>query len=375
MADRVSRATGRIIADEEGGYQPKYVHGLTIKVERQLRLSLNYGLLIRMNSNQFCPALTPGPQLPRAATSPISVAKGEPSDAPKVSFGNFSDDGFCLSLHEFSHTSPFEWSSSFRPQSLGLCLNLGGTGSIESSRELVTLQPGKAGFFVSGKRALKAWREPGEAHQFVTLRCSADFLRSELGGCDGALHPLVERFLAPTQASPALSETFDLTLEQQRFITEMRQVPVPQGARALWFNSKVLQLLADFFFVRTGEDELFCDRQKRLARERVNRTISLLKQRLTDPPSLQEIGRVVGCSPFYLSRTFSREMQLTIPQYIRKLRMELAAELLRSGRFNVTEAALEVGYSSLSHFSQAFCQTIGCCPALYPLQRTSKANP
>ena len=43
-----------------------------------------------------------------------------------------------------------------------------------------------------------------------------------------------------------------------------------------------------------------------------------------------------------------------------------AAELLRTGRYNVTEAATEVGYSSLSHFSKAFCETIGCCPVLYP---------
>jgi AraC-like DNA-binding protein len=175
--------------------------------------------------------------------------------------------------------------------------------------------------------------------------------------------------------STALSETFDLTLEQHRLIAEMRQVPVPQGARGLWFKSKVLQLLADFFFARTGEGELFCDRQKRLSRERVNRAISVLDQRLADPPSLHELGRIVGCSPFHLSRTFSKEMQLTIPQYIRKLRMERAAELLRSGKFNVTEAALEVGYSSLSHFSQAFCQTIGCCPALYPLGLKSKSQP
>jgi AraC-like DNA-binding protein len=74
----------------------------------------------------------------------------------------------------------------------------------------------------------------------------------------------------------------------------------------------------------------------------------------------------VGCSPFHLSRTFSREMGLTIPQYLRELRMERAAELLLSGNYNVTEAALEVGYSSLSHFSQAFSQTMGRCPGLYP---------
>ena len=59
---------------------------------------------------------------------------------------------------------------------------------------------------------------------------------------------------------------------------------------------------------------------------------------------------------------------MTIPQYTRQLRMERAAELLRSGKFNVTEAALEVGYASLSHFSQAFHETFGCCPGLYPLR-------
>ena len=86
------------------------------------------------------------------------------------------------------------------------------------------------------------------------------------------------------------------------------------------------------------------------------------------PPGLEDLGRSVGCSPFHLSRTFSAATGLTIPQYVRQLRMERAAELLRSGRFNVTEAALEVGYSSLSHFSQAFHETFGCCPGLYPLR-------
>jgi AraC-like DNA-binding protein len=29
---------------------------------------------------------------------------------------------------------------------------------------------------------------------------------------------------------------------------------------------------------------------------------------------------------------------------------------------------MEVGYSSLSHFSQAFHDEFGCCPGLYPLR-------
>ena len=35
---------------------------------------------------------------------------------------------------------------------------------------------------------------------------------------------------------------------------------------------------------------------------------------------------------------------------------------------NVSEAALEVGYSSLSHFTITFRETFACCPGLYPLK-------
>ena len=72
-----------------------------------------------------------------------------------------------------------------------------------------------------------------------------------------------------------------------------------------------------------------------------------------------------GCGAFHLSRTFSQHTGRTVPQYLRQLRLERAAQLLREGRCNVTEAAMEVGYSSLSHFSKAFWEAYGCCPGLY----------
>ena len=89
-------------------------------------------------------------------------------------------------------------------------------------------------------------------------------------------------------------------------------------------------------------------------------------------PTLEQLGKEVGCSAFYLSRTFSQETGSTIPQYLQRLRMDRAAELLRSGKYNVTEAALEVGYSSFSHFSLAFRQTHGCCPGLFPVVKEQK---
>jgi AraC-like DNA-binding protein len=234
----------------------------------------------------------------------------------------------------------------------------------------MTFGPMTAGFYAVTPGAPLVSREAGQHHQFMTFDFSVLFLRKRLGASDGALHPLIEAVVGTDDAALGPGDVRRLTIEQEQLIGQLRFPSVPQGARGLWYEGKVLQLMAEFFFERRRADELFCDRQKRIARERVDRVVGLLRRRLDDPPSLEEIGRAVGCSPFYLSRTFSREMGMTIPQYLRRIRIEKAAELLASGKYNVTEAALEVGYSSLSHFSQAFCQMMGCCPALYPLNKS-----
>jgi AraC family transcriptional regulator len=182
------------------------------------------------------------------------------------------------------------------------------------------------------------------------------------------LHPLVREVVAGQSEKSTVAPTARLTSRQQQLLASLRDAPVLALAQSVWYQAKALEVAAELFFVAPGEKELFCQRQQRLSTERVEKVVSLLQKNLAEPPALEEIGRVVGCSPFHLSRTFSAATGRTIPQYIRQLRMERAAELLKSGKFNVTEAALEVGYSSLSHFSQAFHETFGCCPGLYPLK-------
>ncbi len=289
-------------------------------------------------------------------------------------YGGLHDVGINIEWHDLRPPAPFEWSRSFQPESLELCLNLAGYGSVACAESVVKFEALTAGLFVPGKNALRAWRDAGQQHRFITLQFSARYLRQHLADCDGALHPLVEAFMRHGAGPAGLGEIHRLTMEQERLISQLLHPPVFQAARALWYQSKVLQLMVDFFFERRGADELFCDRQKRLARERVDRVVAILRARLAEPPSLKEIGREAGCSPFYLSRTFSRETSMTIPQYLRKIRMGRAAQLLESGNYNVTEAALAVGYSSLSHFSLAFCQTMGCCPGLYPMRPLAPAK-
>ena len=281
-------------------------------------------------------------------------------------YGGFYDQGVSVEWQEFELTQAFEWSRSFHPESLELCLNLAGHGAVGCEDGVLNFEPLTAGFYLPRAQALQAWRDAGQAHRFLTVEFSSRFLRQQLSKCDGALHPLVEGFVRNDPPRGRLGEIHRLTAAQEQRLAHLQTPPVLQGARSLWYQAKALEIMAEFFFERRGDDELFCDRQKRLAQERVDRVVARLRQHLVEPLSLEGIGREVGCSPFHLSRTFSAQTGMTIPQYLRKLRMERAAELLQSGKYNVTEAAMAVGYSSLSHFSQCFCQTMGCCPGLYP---------
>lgn len=281
-------------------------------------------------------------------------------------YGDFDRLGVSVEWHDFRTEQPLDWGRSFHARSLEFCLNLQGRGAVaEHSGTRSQYSPGSSGYYAIGDEPLVASRDGGEHHRFVTLEFSRSHLQEQLRESEADLDPQMRAAVFEDRRHGVVGIPQPMSTQQRDVVAGLAQPPVPKAAQALWYQSKALELMAHFLF-EPKDPEFFCMRQKRVARDRVARTKELLVRDLANPPTLEMLGQEVGCSPFYLSRIFSREVGLTIPQYLRNLRMERAAEFLRSGRYNVTEAATEVGYSSLSHFSKAFCETIGCCPVLYP---------
>jgi AraC-like DNA-binding protein len=326
----------------------------------------------------------PQPARPANATAKASPEAGSFSEAAawrdvgqgwQPLFGNFRGLGFSIEWHDFVARNELDWSASFHPECVELCLNLEGHGFVASSGARAEFVPRTAGFYHQANESLTARRAAAERHQFLTVEFSYPFLAKHLAGAEATLHPMVRSAIEGCPCQHVSGTTVKLSAGQQQIISTLRQPPVYAAAQPLWYQCKALELAVTFLFQPPKEKEFFCTRQQRLAQERVEQVIFLLKQDLAEPPSLEELGKKIGCSHFYLSRIFSAQTGQTITQYLRRLRMEKAAELLRSGEFNVTEAALEVGYASPSHFSQAFHEAFGCCPGLYPLATpTQKAR-
>lgn len=282
-------------------------------------------------------------------------------------YGDFEQLGLSVEWHGFRTERVLDWGRSFHPRSVEFCLNVDGRGAVGRDGRGV-YEGGTCGYYSVADEPVTASRQARDQHEFVTIEFSQANLQKQLADCEGELEPQVRDAVFPGKNRTIISRPHPMSGEQRNVVATLLQPPVPKAAQSLWYQSKALELIAHFMF-EPKDSEFFCMRQKRVARDRVARTKELLGRDLANPPGLEVLGQEVGCSPFYLSRIFSREVGLTIPQFLRNLRMERAAELLRAGRHNVTEAATEVGYSSLSHFSKAFCETIGCCPVLYPMAK------
>ena len=97
----------------------------------------------------------------------------------------------------------------------------------------------------------------------------------------------------------------------------------------------------------------------------VQRTLELLNQRFRERVSLDETARYAGCSTFHLCRIFRQHTGWTVSRYLAELRLQTALGMLRRSRMAITDIALELGYSSHSHFSAHFKSVFGLTPREY----------
>jgi AraC family transcriptional regulator len=87
--------------------------------------------------------------------------------------------------------------------------------------------------------------------------------------------------------------------------------------------------------------------------------------------TLAEIAAEVGVSPVYLTQIFQRVEGIPLYRYQLRLRLAQALQLLNDYD-DVTELALDLGFSSHSHFSAAFKQVYGQTPSTF--RRSSRQH-
>jgi len=87
--------------------------------------------------------------------------------------------------------------------------------------------------------------------------------------------------------------------------------------------------------------------------------------RYTDPLRLQQIAAACEVSVFRLCRVFLAATSMTVHRYVSRLRLAASLERLADGERDLTALALDLGFSSHSHFSWAFRREFGLSPSAW----------
>jgi YesN/AraC family two-component response regulator len=82
--------------------------------------------------------------------------------------------------------------------------------------------------------------------------------------------------------------------------------------------------------------------------------------------NLTQVSKSLDINASYLSREFSKHFNnLSFGEYIRKLRIEKAIQLIKDNKYSLTEIAYLTGFSDQSHFTRIFKQHTGKNPLAY----------
>ncbi len=95
------------------------------------------------------------------------------------------------------------------------------------------------------------------------------------------------------------------------------------------------------------------------------KALKYLREHYCEPIYAKNIARAAGLSESRLMHLFHQALGISWVKFLQGYRIHRAAALLSGGGRNVTEAAMEVGFDSLSHFNVTFRSFMGVSPKNY----------
>lgn len=97
-------------------------------------------------------------------------------------------------------------------------------------------------------------------------------------------------------------------------------------------------------------------------RPEVYRAIRIIREEYANPLTLTSVAEQVGLSPQYLSRVFREQAGENFVEYLTRIRIQKAKDLVLEGHHKVYEIADMVGMPNYRYFSTLFRKIVGVSP-------------
>ncbi|MBT8188171.1 MAG: helix-turn-helix transcriptional regulator [Croceitalea sp.] len=136
--------------------------------------------------------------------------------------------------------------------------------------------------------------------------------------------------------------------------------------KKLYLKGKVYELIS-LYFNRTEDADIeqcpFLADEENVRRIRYAKEIMI--SRMAEPPTLAELANEIGLSLRKLKEGFKQIYGDSVYGFLLDYKLEYARKMLESGKHNVNEVGLKVGYSTASHFIASFKKKYGTTPKKY----------
>jgi AraC family transcriptional regulator of arabinose operon len=148
------------------------------------------------------------------------------------------------------------------------------------------------------------------------------------------------------------------------------QTLIIQAAHISSFQKQVVSslacaLLSSMHQTFTEQEEQLTQHFQPTSSSLLNRAKLYIKDNLSQPLKLKDVAAYLHISDRHLTRLFSNKLGESFSSYIRQMRIQRAAEMLKNSEQPIKLVAEETGFSSVHYFTKVFTSEIGVTPGRY----------
>lgn len=191
--------------------------------------------------------------------------------------------------------------------------------------------------------------------------------------------PLLDVYAIPYfnmifKGNPKNPETFKITedeLQEVLSLSDKLEKELAERAPGCQFAATALFMQIVIFLARAIGGKVENTRSPHIG---ISRTLEYIHKHLTEKISIEKLAESAGMSMSSLLRHFKRINGSSPKEYLLKLRINYACELLDTTQLSIDEIAFKSGFNDSNYFSREFKKLTDATPSKYRADRQKKAN-
>ena len=146
----------------------------------------------------------------------------------------------------------------------------------------------------------------------------------------------------------------------------LKELVGTRGIRRLAVFVSVLGLLSRDADARTLTSAGYLPDPSGFMSAGLNEALAYINEHLTEPFGETDLATIAGLSPAAFSRSFRRHTGLALVQYVNRLRINLACQLLMGDDdMKITDVCFSSGFNNISNFNRQFLSQKGMSPSRF----------